>query len=67
VFDLATNVKPDSSERSTQLIRRMTGSVYGPADLAIPIDKILSMETVGSDSAVAKAIAAMKTAPGAPK
>jgi small nuclear ribonucleoprotein (snRNP)-like protein len=67
VFDLATNVKPDSGEHATQLIRRVTGSVYGPADLAIPIDRILTTETVGQDSTVAKAMATMKSAPGAPK
>jgi hypothetical protein len=67
VFDLATNTKQDGGERATQLIRRLTGSVYGPSDLAIPIDKILSTETVGPDSTVAKAMASMKTAAGAPK
>ena len=67
VFDLATNTRQDNSERSTQLIRRQTGSVYGPSDLTISIDKIVSTETVGPDSTVAKAMATMKSAPGAPK
>ncbi len=63
VFDLATNLNQETNERSTQLIRRMTGSVYGATDLAVPIDKILFTETVGKDSTVAKAMINMESTP----
>jgi hypothetical protein len=62
VFDVANNVNQDTNQHATQLIRRATGSVYGPTDLAVPMDKIVSTETVGKESTVAKGIASMQAA-----
>lgn len=56
VFEGVTSTDPKTQQRTTQLVSRRSGSWHGPLDMAIPADKILFTETIGSGSAVAKAM-----------
>jgi small nuclear ribonucleoprotein (snRNP)-like protein len=58
VFEGVSSTDPKTQQRTTQLVSRRSSSWHGPLDMAIPVDKILFTETVGSGSPVAKAIEA---------
>jgi hypothetical protein len=58
VFEGVSTTDPKTQQRTTQLVSRRAASWHAPLDMAIPTDKILFTETVGTGSPVAKAIEA---------
>jgi hypothetical protein len=60
VFDLQVKIDPQTNVRSTQLFQRSASNSHGPTEMFIPADKILFLENVKNDTAIAKAIAKMR-------
>ena len=57
VFYVQVTTDAKTNERANKLVDRMANDWHGPLSMTIPIDKIVFIEVVGSDSTVTKLIA----------
>jgi hypothetical protein len=63
VYYVLTSTDEKTGARANKLVERATNDWHAPISMSIPLDKIVFLEIVGPNSAVAKLIAESKAKP----